>query len=500
VQIADAEGKTATQGLTLTMNAQGGGNCGPPLYPCSRSDLQLIIPKAPPVLSSNPAYYGGHLGAGLVAVDPAYNNRILRVTDGNTDPSRPGESYSAGSSAEKNVTSFDESLFFVHNETGNLCLFQFQPSGFTAKFHGCFNKVGSGFEFGYTAADAHAFYGYYTRKLYRFVINTADWTIAPDPAFNNGVGYFDPDNANCLDGQIAKNNWGVSASSLSSDDNTVITAVGPVQNNNPYIVVWNAAKGCQWLNVQTWQVSHGWNTGLSNPVSVSWASGKAPTVPGGVHNTKLDRSGAFGVLTIHHVPTLTHKLFWSIGTNKIDDTCVHCMSHWACDYGVCFWNMGYAAGTGYNLVSQDIGKLQPVLNMDTSAVQGQWGNDEHLSHANAVQGEKLIYLAGWQPGHGATAVTQVWEDEIVGVNWDGSQRTIRFNKNWNSGYGGFNGSARCSISRQGTYALCGSDYQMYNLDRGFGNGQNRDTCDHNLNSGHKGTNGCRTDVLLFELR
>jgi hypothetical protein len=176
------------------------------------------------------------------------------------------------------------------------------------------------------------------------------------------------------------------------------------------------------------------------------------------------------------------------------------MSHWASDFGVSFWDMGYKANTGYNLVSQQIGTLSPVPNTDTSAVQGQWGNDVHMSHANAEQGQKLIYLASYQPGKGGAVVTQVWEDEIVGANWDGTQRTIRFNKNWATAYGGFNSTARCSISRQGTYAICGSDYQMYNLDRGFGNGENHDTCDHKLSSGHKGTNGCRIDVLLFELR
>ena len=500
VKITDASGNTTTEALTLTMNTQQSGNCGPPLYSCSRSDLDVIVPTSPPVLSANPAYYGGHLGAGLVAVDPAYNNRILRVTDGETDSTRPGESYSTGSSAEKNVTSFDESLFFVHNETGEICLFQFEPSSFSAKFHGCFRNIGSGFDFGYTAADAHAFYSYYREKLYRFVIDTTNWTIVPDPAFNNGVGFFDPDNANCLNGQIAKNHLYVGDSALSSDDSTLIAAVGPQQNADPYFVVWSATKGCQWMNVETWQVSRGWNTGLSNPVAISWKSGNTPTKPGGIHNAQIDRSGAFGVLTVHQVPSLVHKLFWTIGTNQVDDTCTHCMSHWASDFGVSFWDMGYKANTGYNLVSQQIGTLSPVPNTDTSAVQGQWGNDVHMSHANAEQGQKLIYLASYQPGKGGAVVTQVWEDEIVGANWDGTQRTIRFNKNWATAYGGFNSTARCSISRQGTYAICGSDYQMYNLDRGFGNGENHDTCDHKLSSGHKGTNGCRIDVLLFELR
>jgi hypothetical protein len=499
VQITDATGATSSANLILAMNSRGGSNCGPPSYPCSRSDTQVLVPTAPPQLGSNPQYRGGHLGAGTVAADPVYNNnRILRVTDSNTDLSHIGESFAAGSSAEKNVTSYDESLFMVHTATGEICLFQFNAASFSASFHGCFNNVGNDFDFGYTAADQGAFYSFYQEKLYRFIVNTSSWTIAPDPSFNGGIGYFDPDNADCLNGQIAANNWYVEDSALSSDDDTVIAAVGPEQDENPYFVVWNATKGCQWMNVKTWQVSQGWNTGLKNPVPISFASGNTPTLPGGIHNAQIDRGGSFGILTVHGVTALVQKLFWTIGTNKVDDTCKKCTSHWACDFGVCFWDMG--PGTGYYLQDQKVGSLLPTPDVNIAPVMGEWGNDEHLSHANATEGQQLIYLAAWQPGTGGSTVNQVWEDEITGINWDGSLRTIRFNKNWASGYGGFSGSARCSISRQGNYTICGSDYQMYNLDKGFGNGQGQDTCDHSATAGGVGTNGCRTDVLLFELR
>jgi hypothetical protein len=250
-------------------------------------------------------------------------------------------------------------------------------------------------------------------------------------------------------------------------------------------------------------VSQGWNTGLSNPVNIAWASGTAPLKPGGVHNVKLDRSGQYGILTINGA-SLQRKVFWNIGTNAVNDTCQRCQSHWACDYGVCFWRIGLDQS---GFLMRDLAIPEPFMtdlssalgtpDMDVSSVLGQWGNDEHVSHANAEPGVKNIYLVGYQP-NGGSVVKKVWEDEIVGVNWDGSQRTIRFNKTWTSGYH-FASTARCPISRKGNYALCASDYQMYNLDKGFGNGLNQDTCDHNLNQ-KRGSNGCRIDVLLFELR
>lgn len=470
--------------------------CGPPVYSCSRSDTAVLVAEAPPQLGADSRYYGGHSGAGTVGVDPAYGNRILRVTDGNTGPG-DGISFNTGASAENNVTSYDENLFIAHKSGGELCLFSFNKSAFQATYRGCFEAgKGGGADFGYTEADNNAIYSYHDQKLYRYLVNTATWTVRGDPAFNHGQGYFDPDNADCLNGQIAANHWTVHDSALSSDDNTLIAAIGPAQDEDPYFVVWNAPKGCAWLNVKTWQVSSGWNTGLNDPVNISWADGVVPTGAGGIHNAQIDRSGSYGVLAIHN-DGIANKMFWNIGTNMVDASCTQCVSHWACDFGVCFWN--HQRTSGYAMEDLGIGSSIGISDMDSAVAPGETACEEHSSHANAQQGAKRIYLTSWEPSGGASAISQVWDDEITGINWNGTQRTIRFNKSWTSGYG-FWATARCSISRQGNYALCGSDYQMYNLDKGFGDGLNEDTCDHHLAPAVSKTKGCRTDVLLFELR
>jgi len=478
--------------------------CGPPSYSCSRSDNAVIAPAVPPQLGANPNYYGGHNGAGMIAVDAAYGNRILRVTDGNTY--EPGWSFNTPSSAETNITSYDESLFFVENEGNAPCLFQFDAAAFKATFQGCYYNMGVGnLQFGYTAADNNAFYTYDGPHLHRLVIDRTTWTISRDPDFNQGQGHFDPDGPQCLDGSLAAEKvWYVHDTALSSDDSTYIAALGPEQDVDPYIVVWNASKGCRWMNVRTWEVSQGWNTGLANPVKIAWVSGETPTWPGGVHNVQLDRSGAYAVLAIDGT-SLRTKVFWTIDTDVVNDTCTECWSHWACDYGLCFWSFGPAA-KGFEmrqlpiLSSSDMSTLTGNLDLVPTPGSSPWTNDEHASHANASPDQKNIYLVALQPSTGRSKVRNPWEDELIGVNWDGSKRTVRFNKNWNSGYGGFWGSARCPISRQGNYALCASDYQMYNLDKGFGNGLNQDACDHNSLVGTHGTAGCRTDILLFELR
>jgi len=205
----------------------------------------VIVPTHPPQLGSDSNYFGGHLGAGMVAVDPEYGNRILRVTDGNTAGAN-GASYNTGASAEKNSTSYDESLFLVHTSGSNLCLFSFDQANFSSAFRGCFNNLGNGSsaEFGYTPDNNRAIYNYAGAKLYRFVVNTNDWSVTADSSFNGGQGFFDPDAANCLGGQIAANKWTVHGHAMSSDDQTLIAAIGRAQDVDQFYVVWNASKGC----------------------------------------------------------------------------------------------------------------------------------------------------------------------------------------------------------------------------------------------------------------
>jgi putative Ig domain-containing protein len=499
VTVSDQSGRSAQQNLMLMVTAPPGAQCGPPKYSCSRNDFDVLIPTAPPQLGSNPKYYGGHAGAGTVAVDPAYGNRILRVTDGNTDSTAPGMSFGTSWSAEANLISSDESLFFVTNEGETPCLFQFDPAAFQASFHGCEYDSGAGnLQFGYTPSDASAFYNYSGPYLYRFQIDRSTWTISSDTAFNQGQGYFDPDGPQCLDGKLAAEQpWYVHDTSLSSDDSTFIADLGRGQDLDRYVVAWNATKGCRWMNVKTWEVSAGWNTGLSNPAKIIWVSGQTPTSGGGMHNVELDRSGQYAVLTINNT-SLTSKVFWDLDTDTVNDTCTQCWSHWACDFDLCFWSFG-PSSQGFQFrdlaIFGSTNMSSMMGNPDIPAIPSQpsAGNDEHAAHQNAESGQRNIYLVEESADSGAFTVGGLWDNELIGVNWDGSKRIVRFNKTWSSGFAG------CPISRLGNFAICSSDYQMYNKDLGFGNGLNQSTCDHTATPG-RGTTGCRHDVLLLELR
>jgi hypothetical protein len=83
-------------------------NCGPPAYPCSRTDTAVTQPDVSPIPN-----FGGLKGANTVVTDSAYNNvEIVRCTDAASDPSRLNASYAVGlgGSGDKNSWNLDDSL------------------------------------------------------------------------------------------------------------------------------------------------------------------------------------------------------------------------------------------------------------------------------------------------------------------------------------------------------------------------------------------------------
>lgn len=85
VRVTDTGGGSASASLSITIVTAG--LCGPPTYNCSRTDFGVA-----PLPSPLPAV-GGATGANTVVTPSDFNNRIVRVTDSNTDPSHLGASY-----------------------------------------------------------------------------------------------------------------------------------------------------------------------------------------------------------------------------------------------------------------------------------------------------------------------------------------------------------------------------------------------------------------------
>src|SRR5579864_619324 len=131
VQGRDAAAHTAQRSFSLAVSAAApASNCGPPSYNCSRTDLQVV--QVPATLPN----VGNLLGANTIVADPDFSNRIVRITDGNTDPSsvyknRTYETAASGS-ADDNLWNTDSTLFIVQDTGAAGVPFTFNPSTFQA--------------------------------------------------------------------------------------------------------------------------------------------------------------------------------------------------------------------------------------------------------------------------------------------------------------------------------------------------------------------------------
>ena len=121
VQVADAAGQSDHRSFTLLV-LQSGGNCGPPTYNCSRTDIS-------PAPQPNPVPNVGNLtGAGNCLNDPDFGNKVCRLTDSTTDPSTTTSMVSASSSGDANLWNTDSTLMAIGSVNGMVYPRSFDPA------------------------------------------------------------------------------------------------------------------------------------------------------------------------------------------------------------------------------------------------------------------------------------------------------------------------------------------------------------------------------------
>ena len=104
-------------------NSLPGKACGPQEY-CARSDRRVEpYPDKPPGIGPS----------GSIISDPTFGSRILRVTDGRSDPVQAGRPLFTPASAEQNSWNKDSTMFYVNTSGGSLLLYDFDPATITAR-------------------------------------------------------------------------------------------------------------------------------------------------------------------------------------------------------------------------------------------------------------------------------------------------------------------------------------------------------------------------------
>ena len=113
----------AGQVPNVTQNAAPAKNCGPQYY-CARTDWRTEpYPEKPPAIGP----------AGSIITDPTFGSRILRVTDGKSDPEGSGLPLYTPSSPEQNSWNKNSTMFYITTSEGSILLYDFDPATMAAK-------------------------------------------------------------------------------------------------------------------------------------------------------------------------------------------------------------------------------------------------------------------------------------------------------------------------------------------------------------------------------
>jgi hypothetical protein len=410
---SDAANHTAQQNLSLSVSTSN-GNCGPPAYSCSRSDMNIVqVPATPPNV-------GNLLGANTLVTDPDFGNRIARITDANTNPysTFKNRTYvSSGSgSADINVWNVDSTLFAVQDTGENTFPFTFNTTTMQASrmYVSTFPSTNglmltSSGEWSRVNPNLFFTFSKTTIQTYDFT----DRSIAPLPQ----LFYDFTSSPNCLPAGFTVT-WSTEGG-VSGNDTVFGMAYSSTgnQGSGVYVVAYKVGSGCSILNTQTGRVGGDWGANGTINIPDRWT----------IHNVKLSKDGNWMVIartTCLSSVCNDDPYFWEIGTTTVNSCgdAGHCSGH---------WTEGYTQWVNCNnspMANQVIRSFSPatsVSNLTSIFPAGITAPlDQHQSWNNVDPDDTLpVFSATWSS---TTPFPAAWYNEIIAVAADGSGKTWRF--------------------------------------------------------------------------
>jgi hypothetical protein len=399
--------------------------CGPPDY-CARTDRKVEpYPDKPPAMGR----------AGSIITDPNFGSRILRVTDEKTDSRRAGGGpIMTPSSAEQNTK------FYVLTMGGKDLLFDFDPATLTAKSKGFLDVTWGGEpQFSYT--QPNILYGIDRR-------NPAfqQYDVAQGKLTNlNNV-------ADCVKLNPDDSGHGVT---VSADDNRFMTNVGPQQDTNYLIYVYDRQQGCRWYNTQTGEVGGKW--GPKGTVAMPDRLL--------IHNARMSKSGKFVYIARGHSQPQHRWIVWEIDSTSVQLCPAECTGHRAVGYSHLVGPSGES--NPMDLKIRPLNRLEQTSSMisDLPRTSGYW-YDLHFSWNNVnVQDSTPICFSTYRPSNPNTAGTPLsvdgpWENEIDCAETDGKGSKVwRFAHTYSTAKNGFWSTPRGNVSQDGRFFMFTSDWQ-----------------------------------------
>lgn len=475
VQGTDSASHSAQQSLSLLVTSSG-KTCGPPAYQCSRTDFDIVqTPGAPDV--------GNLSGANKVVTDPDFGNRIVRITDANTDTSptfqnRTFVSSTSGSSDE-NLWNIDSSLFIVQDEEANTYPFTFDATTMQAS-----RMYASSFPAtnGLRLSDGATWSRVNSNILYTYdgtAISTYDFTNRTTPPSPKPVYDF-TSSRNCLPAGFTET-W-EDRGGVSGDDSVFGMTFSNAGNQGTgvYVAVYKAGSGCSLLNTQTGQVSGDWGSKGTINIPDRWT----------IHNAKISKDGNWMIVVATSCLSsscMVNPYFWQIGTTNVS-TCGmggNCGGHWT--EGYTHWENCDNSPMANQVIRSFYDPMVSTSLTHTFPAGITTDLDQHQSWNNADPADSLPFFSTTESG--TSPYPAPWYNEIIGLAADGSGTTWRFahtfithrSQNFSAEH------AIGSVSQDGRFFMLSSDWMGE-----LGSESGSATCTI-------GTN-CRGDVFVVELR
>ena len=405
-------------------------DCGPPKY-CARTDRRVEpYPEKPTVIGP----------AGSIVNDPIFGAPILRVTDGRSDPAQAGLPLYTPSSPEQNSWNKNSTMFYVTTSGGSILLYDFDPATMRAR-PGKTPKVDLGGEPQFSFRQANILFGMNRRDRAFEQYDTSSGRVTEVNLPSKCVKFSSGDNASLV--------------SVSSDDNRFVTMVGPEQDKNYMIYVYDRAQGCRWYNTQTGEIGGQW--GPKGTISVHDRFL--------LHNARIAKSGKFVYMTRGRGGIGSGWVAWEIDGMNVGVCSIACSAHYA---------LGYSHIIGTSNLDHPLDLwLRPLSRPDdhTALISGlqpakDYWFDSHLSWNNVDENDSApICFSTYRPNNPDTPgvgplVTGPWQNEIDCVETDGKASTVwRFAHTYSTTRNGFWSEPRGNVSPDGRFFMFTSDWE-----------------------------------------
>jgi hypothetical protein len=379
--------------------------------------------------------------AGAVITDPSFGSRIARITDARSDPKGAGRSLSSPSSAEQNPWNKDSTMFYVDTAGGSFLIYDFDPVTMKSRLASAPNLPWTG-EPQFSYGQPNILYGVVRRDtvFQQYDVSTGKVTDVNNPS-------------KCVKLQASDSGG---SPTVSADDNRFMTTLGPVQDKNYMVYVYDRSLGCRWYNTQTGEIGGQWG-----PKGTISAPDRFL-----MHNARMAKSGKYVYATRGGGEGVGKGwVVWEIDTMNVAACPQGCKGHHV---------LGYSHILGASGMSHPLELwMRPLNHLENTAsiitglepARNFW-YDSHYSWSNVDPNDSApVCFSTYRPTNPNTTgtpllVTGPWENEIDCAETDGKASKVwRFAHTYSTARNGFWSSPRGNVSQDGRFFMFTSDWQ-----------------------------------------